>query len=229
MPLSTAGRLIFAPLLLSASVARAGNTGIVVEGLGRDLRPEQVPVTPGDVITGWVRGGVQGVIASPFDLASVATEQLPRGPVVFQVERAGQAITVTVPVSAWPLEIDMRPTFDADDLRAYEEGRTLAEEKKTEDGVRAWRGMLGRAGRKDRIEACWLLARMGRAWGQARRQAEFEAAYSEAIGCTRELQPGAVVVLQGQQATQAVENGWLDVAEKALLDEPPVALGPLAR
>ena len=212
--------------------ATSAPAGAVVEGLGHELRPDQVAVRPGDLITAWTRGDGRGSIRSPFDLWPLSVEQLPRGPVVLNVTRDGQPTTVTIPPSAWPFEIETRPAFEADVLAAYEEGRRLVQEKKTEDGVRAWRALLGKVQESDPVAACWLLARAGKAWAEAGRRSEFDAAYAAALQCAREQEPGLAVAMRMEQAGQALEREWPDAAAdgfRALLEEEEALAGPLSK
>ena len=141
-------------------------------------------------------------------------------------------MTVAAPPGTYPFEIETRPAFEADVLAAYEAGRRLVQEKRMDDGVRSWRAVVDRARSSDPVSGCWLLARMGTAWSEAGRRAEFEQAYKEALECARDAEPIVTSSIRAQEARQALTKRWLEVADQAFgaLLEPTAAMpGPLAK
>ena len=216
--------------MVASGFVSASADGVVVEGLGRELQPDVVGLRSGDVIVRWMRGDVGGVVRSPFDLRRLAVEQLPRGELIVNVERDGQRLTVTIPPRAWPFEIEVRPALEPDDLARYEQGRALVADKKTEDGVQRWRDAIEARGNADGVATCWLWARIGTAWADAGRRPDFEAAYKDALACGADrADPTVIAGLRVQQAAQAQEHNWLDLAEsvsRTLLEDSDAA--PLA-
>jgi CHAT domain-containing protein len=145
--------------------------------------------------------------------------------------RDGEPLTVLVPPAAWPLTIEARPAFEPDVLTLYERGRGQMDGQHLADGVVLWREAAARVDDRDRINACWLYGRIGRAWAEADKQPEAVAAFGEAVACAEVLEPLVVAVLRMDEGRAARERGWLDVAEEAfgeVVNKGRDALTPLA-
>src|SRR3954451_16373185 len=61
-----------------------GQSGVVVELCATGSESEKAGLKKGDRLLMWSRGGAEGELRSPFELAEIEREQRPRGPVTIR-------------------------------------------------------------------------------------------------------------------------------------------------
>src|SRR5262245_12916439 len=88
-----------------ACAQRAGDAGVLVEGVSRGFGGEKAGILAGDIIESWSRAprppanpqAAHGALRMPFDLLHVEIEQGPRGGVTLTGRREGRRTQWTMP------------------------------------------------------------------------------------------------------------------------------------
>jgi CHAT domain-containing protein/tetratricopeptide (TPR) repeat protein len=181
--------------------------GVVVEEVQKGRPASFADVRPGDVLD----------VASPFELAELGLEQLPRGPVRLNGARNGEPFAALVPTEAVPFGLKVRPAFPSALLEDYERGRSLLKEGKLDDAVTAWRSVTTAAAKipGGAAAACWLLGRIGAESTLAGRFEDSRAFYREAVACAEPLGAESVALLLEEQAFIEKERGQIEAAHTA--------------
>jgi len=169
-----------APAGLAKQSERA--SGIVVEEVAAGSALAAAGLEAGDVLYSWERPphlpanpqAAAGSLLSPFSWLWLEVEEAQRGPLRLYGQRAGDEISYLVEPGEWYVHFDadprplsqVRPRLPEPMLTDYLAGWDLIEAGSVRAGVDVWSGVaekLGQAG--DAAAECWLLYRIGRAWG----------------------------------------------------------------
>lgn len=160
--------------------------GIVVEAVEKNYNGDKAGLEKGDVLLRWVRGEAGGQIESPFTLFTLDEEQRPRGVVIFEGLRNGEARTWAVGSRYWGLTI--RPNLPEDLLSAYEEGQKLSDSGNKIQAAVLWQSAAFSASRSLELSA-WFYFRAAEMFHAAGELNEFDAAYKKAIEQTAASMP----------------------------------------
>ena len=171
-----------------------GEAGVVVEEVGEGSALEAAGLQVGDVLLSWRRlpappanpEEAQGELVSPFDWEWLVIEQAPRGRVKLLGRRQGEEKVFEVAPGKW--KGDVRPLMVGEMLEDYARGKKLVEAEKFEAGIDLWHKVAGVAENQaaDERSSCWLLLRIGDAWGQARQWEKAYSTYRSALETTRD-------------------------------------------
>ncbi len=134
--------VLLAGLLTALDVLAASAPGVVVERVPAPGPVARAGLLAGDVLIAWRRpatpqcDAAEGVLGAPFDLAHVAIEQAPVGPVTLVARRDGQTLTFALPPVRWLL--DVRPAWSEEVQAAYEAGAAAIASGALEAGTQSW-------------------------------------------------------------------------------------------
>jgi len=202
--------------------------GIVVEEVAPASAAESAGIRPGDVLLCWFReDGSDGPLGSPFHFGQVVIEQAPRGAVTLQGRREERDRQWTVEPGSWGIRA--RPTFAADLLKLYQEGRERIAAGDLETGAESWRSAVQIAARQENpLRAAWLQGRLARALAEAKRWPEADAAWEAAVQRVEKSQPPAAAQLLHDWGDMLLLlNEWEHAAEiyrRALALQPEESL-----
>ena len=139
-----------------------------------------VGLLPGDVLVSWRSGGAAGLLRWPAGLADVEAEQAPWGTVTLIGRRGDRPMTWQMPPVRWKLRT--RPSLSPHLRALYREGAQLFAAREPEKGADSGRAAIDVAVRADdKPRQAWFLGELGRAWGEAWRWQEADAAYEDAV------------------------------------------------
>ncbi len=164
------------------------SAGVVVEAVSKGSAVEKAGLQAGDVVLSWSRAAsppanpqaAQGQIESPFDFAELEHDQAQRGLFTLIGQHAGKKARWIIPSGSW--EVKVRPVLSKELLSLYQEGHSLVESKKLEEGTARWREAAAKAKQtSNKWLANWFLFRVGETLAGAKNWSEADAAYSEAI------------------------------------------------
>ena len=229
-----------------------GETGVVIEEVGKGSVLEKAGLRPGDVVTAWERlpsppanpEGDQGRIESVFDWMWVELEQAPRGPLKLSGQRGGKVKVFEVLPGIWKTTV--RARMPEATLEVYERGKELIEAEETETGIDLWHELAGNQVADGRLMS-WLLFHIGDTWFKAKQWEKAQSAYEGTLEIQKKLAPGSlhvaktlhnlgVVARNRSDLARAVEyhEGALEIQQKLAPDSLHVAvslinLGVVAR
>ena len=153
--------------------------GAVVERVAKYSEAEKAGLAEGDVILRWSRGDASGGIQSPFALASVETEEAPRGVVTLEGLRGPEKRVWQLGPANWSIQV--RPNFPDPLLTTYREGQQLAAGGKLSEAEARWRAIAAQAKSFDPPWLRpWVYFHIAQLRGEARQWKESDQAYQEA-------------------------------------------------
>lgn len=184
-PVTARRLLLLLPLLLLGGGLRPGapppgRVGLRVEEVDPGGAAARAGLRPGDLLLRWRRGDASGSLLSPFDLRAVEIGEAPRGEVVLEGDRDGSPLSLALPAGRWRLHA--RPRLPASVRSRYLEGQHLNHTGSLPQGASRWHdaiAALERSGR--RLDAAWLLGRLGDISVEARSWTRAEEAYRRAV------------------------------------------------
>jgi CHAT domain-containing protein/tetratricopeptide (TPR) repeat protein len=204
-------------LVLGLAIPVAGD-GIVVEEVKDGFAAHQAGLKPGDVLLAWERSAAppanpasaRGELHSALDLEGVEREQASRGAITLTVARDGERRPVHLSPGEWRLTA--RPALDPTDLKAYEDARALATDRR----LVSWAG-LARAlqARGDHGRATWLWLRVARGAAEAKQGEAAVEAFQEALRAAEATGTEARGLVQGALGWFHEERSEWDQAEAA--------------
>lgn len=174
--------LALAALVAGESAAEHG--GIILDEVAPGSEIERAGLRVGDVLRRWERlpsppanpESAQGVFASPFDWMWLEAEQAHRGLVVLHGERSGERKAWRVAAGEWNVHFNSeprkrsraRPILTAERAALYEQGLARIHQGNLIEGTTVWRQLSDRLpDPTGSFERCWLLLRLGEAWGES--------------------------------------------------------------
>lgn len=168
---------------------RPDHLGVFIEGVKDGSSLEKAGLRTGDAVYAWTRLAnppanpepASGEILSPFDWREVEIEQAPRGLVRLTGQRDGKKKVFEVVPGEWKGTV--RPYMPERVLKEYQRGKTLIQADNPQAGIHIWQKVAGNAENQsaDRSLRCWLLLRIGDAWGGSRIWDKAYSTYSLAL------------------------------------------------
>ncbi len=166
--------------VIESSTSGAFNHGVVVEKITKDSEGERAGLVEGDILLMWLREDAKGEIDSPFDLASLETEQAPRGEVTVRGIRGSEKRVWILGTDTWG--IATRPNFPKSFLALYLQCEKLANASKVTEAVQCWRTADEETLSSVLASAqLWLLVHTAETLAGARQWKQAGDAYREAI------------------------------------------------
>jgi CHAT domain-containing protein/Tfp pilus assembly protein PilF len=163
-----------------AAAAPAPNVGVRVEDVAREQAADRAGIREGDTLRRWVRGDLDGVIDSPFDIRAIEVEQAPRGSVTLEGFRGEDPRVWVVGPDTWGLKT--RPDLPNDQLAGYATAREHAKAGRTSQAARSLLAMANTVDESaPRWLRVWLLVRVAETWAEARQWSEADDAYRDSI------------------------------------------------
>ena len=177
-----------------AAQVPADGRGVVVEEVGEGSALKKAGLRPGDVVFAWERlpappanpRRAQGTIESVFDWMWPKIEQAQRGTIKLTGQRDGEVEVFEVVPGKWKATVRARMPDEM--LADYARGQELIAAEELEAGIDLWHKVAGIAGKQaaDGGSRCWLLLRIGDAWGRARQWEKAHGAYRSALEAARD-------------------------------------------
>ncbi|MCG8454928.1 MAG: tetratricopeptide repeat protein, partial [Holophagales bacterium] len=162
--------------------------GIVIERLEEGSAAHVAGLRSGDVLRSWRRspsaatelGPAGGELRTPFDLAEVELEQMPRGAIELAGSRGGDELRVELPPGVWKLSV--RPRFAGDALVLYGQMEESLEASEAEEALRV-AGELADLLRQGRggVAASWVYLRLATGATEGRHRETAERAFGAAL------------------------------------------------
>src|SRR5215472_11912485 len=187
----------------------AENSGVVVQSVARGSESDHVGLHEGDTILGWNRGPISGSIRSPFDLAEVEIEQVPRGTVRLQGIRGTEKFSWTLGPS--PLGADVRPVLPDQLLAMYRQAEKLALDGQQMQAAAQWRA-LARDAKYSWLRAGFL-SKAGESLAGAQDWTGVDEAYRSAVQHVKTTQASAAAqLLEKWAAAYEAKKDWTSAA-----------------
>ncbi|HEX3126111.1 MAG TPA: CHAT domain-containing protein [Thermoanaerobaculia bacterium] len=204
-------QVLFCSLLDPAYAAGSPTaTGVVVEEVTPRSLGALADLQPGDVLFSWCRAAdvdihrclAEGLLASPFDLAEIEIEQVPRGGVRVAGRRGGEsAIWNLLP---GPLGVEVGPDLQDPLKGLHREAQDLAAAGDLDRAAERWRAAAAAAEPTDGRLSEWFLWRAASLLSKESRWAQADALFADVL--EKALQhggrPAAWLLLTWGQALQ---------------------------
>jgi hypothetical protein len=188
------------------------NRGIVVEELVKGSEGERAGLERGDILLHWLREDTTADIESPFDLASLETEQAPRGSVTIWGVRGNEKRAWILGPDSWG--ILARPDFPEPFLNLYVHCEDLVTAGKVSDTTECWRTTSGEAFNSVSVlTQVWLFVHTSQMFAGAKQWQQVDRFYREAIQNASGLSPAVrIVVFRSLAKALQTRSEWDNAA-----------------
>jgi CHAT domain-containing protein/Tfp pilus assembly protein PilF len=204
----------------SASIAFAGERGVVVEEVTPGFGGAKAGLQVGDVLLAWSREGnppanpkpARGKIRTPFDLVEPEYEQVPRGRVTLIGSRNGVAKRWVASPEEW--RIRARPALDGALLRSYLDTKQRASSAPAE-ALPLWEE-LARLDHAHRERAAWFLFNGAKLAADTKLAERWDRLYLQALELLQSPRPSPIApwVLYTFGRSLAHHDHWDDGLER---------------